>query len=84
MSTTPEARIRKAFNRLVASADGKPARELLLRGGKLAKSESEADRELAADCHRKAMGKLITLAKRQGEFALATYLRTTPQSFEIR
>lgn len=84
MSTAPDDRIRKAFNRLIASGDGKPVRDLMLRGGKLAKSESESDRNLAADCHRKAIGKLITLAKRKGEFQLAIYFRTTPHSFEIR
>ncbi len=78
MSSTPEARIRKAFNRLVASADGKQIREQLLRAA------STEDQQTAAELNRKAIGQLVTLAKRKGEFSLATYLRTTPHSFEIR
>ncbi len=82
MST--DDRIRKAFNRLLKSADGKPARDLMLRSGHLTKSESPSDRTLAAELQRQALGKLVTLAKRRGEFSLATYIRTTPQNFEIK
>ena len=78
MSTTPEARIRKAFNRLVASADGKQIREKLLSAA------STEDLQTAAELNRKAIGQLVTLAKRKGEFALATYLRTTRTVFEIQ
>lgn len=79
-----DARIRKAFNRLVASGDGKAIREHLLRAAQLGQSESADERQLAAELDRKWKGQLVTLAKRQGEFSLATYLRTTPHSFEIR
>ncbi len=79
-----EVKIRKAFNRLVASADGKKIREQMIRGAQLAKSESAEDRQTAAELDRKWKGQLVTLAKRKGEFALATWLRTTPHSFEIQ
>lgn len=83
MSTTADARIRKAFNRLVASADGKAIRKQLIRGAQLANSESAEDRQTAAELDHKAIGQLVTLAKRKGEFALATFLRTTKHSFEL-
>ena len=81
MST--DTKIRKAFNRLVASADGKQIRERMIRGAQLAKSESVEDRQTAAELDRKWKGQLVTLAKRKGEFALASFLRTTRHSFEI-
>ena len=84
MSATSDAKIRKAFNRLVATADGKKIRDALLRGAELAKSDSAEDQQTAGELNRKAIGQLVTLVKRQGEFALATYLRTTPHSFEIQ
>jgi hypothetical protein len=84
MSPTIDPKIRKAFNRLVASSEAKQIREQLIRGAQLATSDSEGERQQAAELDRKWWGQLVTLAKRKGEFGLATWLRTTPHSFEIR
>ena len=76
--------IRKAFVRLLNSSECRQIRDQSMQAAQLIASTAEGDRQQGFELDRKWKGKLITLAKRRGDFKLASWLRVTRHSFEIQ